>query len=799
MEPRSVYSVNIIITLAAASDARGDIMHGVENLAKLSLYTMQYLYDAVDDEPSSTYGPGTPRSFQGADKKDLLIVISVLDCCAMLALLGVLIWFRNLVAKEEEQLNAETTTIDDYTAVVHGLPREPLDGAEVVAHLEGAVPACKGCVSQVFVGKNFGEHLERLSARGALLEALDSLDAQAAATKKDLSKPRAKLAEKLAKLDGELSGLHEGKLVAVNAYVTFTTTAALAAALKAYPGGAMRAAFPALQAKEKRFRGKHHLRLAPAPEPSAIIWENVQYTAAARQARQAVSGFLTFCLLLITTGLIIGAKSYESEMPPNVACSAIETDGLLPCERLWNLSATTSNTDPVRIEVDSLGAAQTIRECDDFVSATSGLFTQGWSDWADTTATPATVLPAYLNSPVEQCAAKICQGCYCESAGIMAWAKNEKELYSYCDTYWENYIGNWALKGMSIVAVVVLNGVFTALIPIFAKFEKLPSLGELNTSIAIKTFLSAFFNAYVITLLVYAYIRKLADFPLIFKGPYDDFTPAWYASVGSSLFITTFTQAVQPPLQSALLGWVSKVLLRFRVKSRYTQRDLNNLLAGPEWMLSVRVAQLLTATTLALVLCGTFPGAAFLLCLVFAFSYRADKYILLRVARAPPRYGAEMVTRLCRIMVWAIWLHFGLSAWGFGAQEMPAYHLHLSESTGRMPRTNFGQFNVGDRLEKWQCLVQGIPFLIMSTWLFALRPYGHLLVELIKAQLPKKDGAVEDSAAAISFPDAVAGGKLVGLASYDPRENPQYQTALRSLASAPKGETTEEAAADAAI
>jgi hypothetical protein len=45
----------------------------------------------------------------------------------------------------------------------------------------------------------------------------------------------------------------------------------------------------------------------------------------------------------------------------------------------------------------------------------------------------------------------------------------------------------------------------------------------------------------------------------------------------------------------------------------------------------------------------------------------------------------------------------------------------------------------------------------------------------------------------------VAAGTLKGLASYDPRDNPAYETALRSLAAAPKGETAEEAADDAAI
>jgi len=496
---RSVYTINIIITLSAASDDRADLLHGVENLARLSLWSMQTLYDADTDAPSSSYGPGSASAFVGADKKDLLIVISVMDVVGMMAVLGVLIWYRRMIVVSEAQLDNETATIDDYTAVVHGLPRVALTADEVSAHIEAAVPECAGCIARVFVGKNFGEHLERLSARGTLLESIESLDAQVAATKKDMSKARTKMTEQLAKLDAEMHDLHEGKLVAVNAYVTFTTTDALAAALLAMPCGAVRAAIPALQPKAKRFRGKHHLRLAKAPEPSAIIWENAQYTAAARQARQGVSGFLTFCLLLITTGLIIGAKSFESEMPPNVACTAMEADGLLPCDSLWNLTATTSNSDPVRIEVDSLGASVIISECDDFVSTSSGLFTQAWSDWADTTVVPAVVKADYVDSPVQQCAAKICHGCYCEAEGLGAYLNDEKGLNSYCDAYWENYIGNWALKGMSIIAVILLNALFTTLIPILSRFEKLPSLGELNTSIAIKAYLSAFFNAYVIT------------------------------------------------------------------------------------------------------------------------------------------------------------------------------------------------------------------------------------------------------------------------------------------------------------
>ena len=716
---RSVYTANIIITLAAAEDYRMPPLHGVQTLARLSLYTMQTFLSKPATSTSgesgygdSLYGAGSPSSFVGADKRDLLIVISVLDVAAMLVILISVAWFRHYMRAALEREAAETLTLDDYSLVVHGLPREVLHKDELIAHLEAAHPdALHGKIADVFIGKNFGEFLERLTARGQVLEALDSLNAMAAAKGKDVTKQRTKLMEKLAKLDKDMAALDESKLVCVNAYVTFSTVEARNAALAAWPGGPVRAALPFLLSKQRRFRGAHNIRMTPAPEPSTVLWENIQYSAASRQARQAVAGFVTFGLLLITVGFITGAKDFEKQMPPQVACADSFTSDQLDCDALFNLTATVSSSDPQRVNVDKLSAQQNVRGCDSFISASTGVWTDAWTSWADNSTQPATVLPAYVGTPTQQCAAKICQGCYCESQGFFPWLENKKDLYSYCDVFWQNYINNWVLKGLSIVSVIVINATFAALIPVLSRFEKLHSRGELDTSIAVKTYLSAFFNAFVVTLLVYAFIVKLEEFPLVFKGAYADFTPAWYANIGSSLFVTTFTQAVQPPVQSMVIGWVTNVLRRFQIKSQYTQRDLNKLMAGPQWLLSTRVAQLLTATSLAIVLCGGFPGAGFLLCICAGMSYRADKYILLRVARAPPRYGPAMVERLLGVLVWCVWLHFGLTAWMFGDSALSAYHLHNADKASNvlLSRGDFGQFNVGERLEKWQCLVHSLP------------------------------------------------------------------------------------------
>lgn len=79
---------------------------------------------------------------------------------------------------------------------------------------------------------------------------------------------------------------------------------------------------------------------------------------------------------------------------------------------------------------------------------------------------------------------------------------------------------------------------------------------------------------------------------------------------------------------------------------------------------------------------------------------------------------------------------------------------------------------------------------MMSTWLFVLRPYGGLVVDAIKSCMPKPVHLedVDDAASHITFADAVAAGKIVGLTTYDPRANPAYTEALLAMTAQPEGD-----------
>ena len=803
----STYAVNIIFTLTASKDIREEPLNGVEQLARLSLAPLRVIYNPVTGVNDWTYGVGT--RVQGLDKRKALLVMSCLDAGAMVLLLFVLDWFKRLVRRDVLQADLDSITLSDYSVQLLGLPAEPLSAEEVAAHLETAVPEVKGFIASTYVAKAYGVLLERLEAKGELEEQLESLDAQAAATKKDLSKQRDKLVKQIAHVKLKPEELDAGKLKACGAFVTFDTVAARDAALEAYGPTPLHRLLPFLQPQKLRFRGTHPLAMVEAGEPTDILYENLHYSGLSRQLRQSVIGFFVFALLLGTVGITIVAKDYQNSQPPPVSCTSVDSGATLACNRIWNLTNTSANWQPARVATGTLANGIKSDSCVTYIS-TSGTWLVGNAAFVNSSRAPqdatnwvSPLLPNATGSQLASCAASVCQSCYCQAQGLTAWQGNTNGLGPYCSHFWKAYLASWALKGMSILFVILSNLLFTKSIPVLTKQEKLPTRGAEQASVAVKTFLSMFFNAYVVTLLVFAGITRLSTFPLIFKGKYLDYSYDWLDSIGSSLFITTFTQCVQPPVMAALMGRVSVLLRGFQVKKQYTQRDLNALFVGPEWNLPVRAAQVLNAAWLALVMCGMYPGIAFVFTFLFWLTYWADKYQLCRVCRLPPRYDARITLALHDLLVWGVWLHFGVTAWAFGSSQLPAFHLHLAGAEGNAfsaatttPDGSNGQFNVGARLEKWQCLVQGVPFLLMSAWLFVLQPYGSKALRVVRNFLPAGLLPLEepDAAESMTFKQALATNQLKGISSYDIAAIKSYEPAMHALQAIGLGQKVEEKA-----
>lgn len=288
---------------------------------------------------------------------------------------------------------------------------------------------------------------------------------------------------------------------------------------------------------------------------------------------------------------------------------------------------------------------------------------------------------------------------------------------------------------------------------------------------------------------MYANIAELEQFPLVFKGPYTDFSSAWYQSIGSAMFVTVCTQLVQPPAQSFLTAlWYHR--RGARVARMRTQRALNHLLVGPTWQLSYRVAKVISTTWLALALSGGLPGVGVMLPFGLWLAYFADKWVLCHTSRTPPRHQHAMPFAMRNSLVWAVWLHLALTAWMYGSPALPAY----TTGGARAPRKQNGrdayrpratssaeQFSVSSRLQRWPALVQGVAFFALSAWLILIKPHREVLMRALRAVLRSPADVTRDSAVYITYSAARASCRLVGVESYHILQNADYADAVRPL------------------
>ncbi|RYG52448.1 RNA-binding protein [archaeon] len=115
----------------------------------------------------------------------------------------------------------------------------------------------------------------------------------------------------------------------VAAYVVFNCEESLTRCVADYRGSA-NVCSPAYWCQPRPLRlrqGKHHIRVSRAPDPSQIIWQNLELTPRARLLRQVGTGFLVALLLVVSLFFIMLAQGYQQRfratMPNLNSCGTL--------------------------------------------------------------------------------------------------------------------------------------------------------------------------------------------------------------------------------------------------------------------------------------------------------------------------------------------------------------------------------------------------------------------------------------------------------------------------------------------
>eukprot|EP00924_Labyrinthula_sp_SR-Ha-C_P002640 augustus_masked-scaffold_13-processed-gene-2.6-mRNA-1 protein AED:1.00 eAED:1.00 QI:0/-1/0/0/-1/1/1/0/1047 len=361
----------------------------------------------------------------------------------------------------------------------------------------------------------------------------------------------------------------------------------------------------------------------PAP-PSVLKWENMEETTNARRTRSCISSLLVLMVLsLAVTFLYIVGRAEDSNLFGFL--DGVQSDVIEEAEcSLFNF------TDELKLELCNASKVDIKQDTN--------------------------------SSCVEYI--------YCDCTERLAEGDSSIISDDECQVFFLDSIYNNAFSFASAVLVTLFNVVLEGVLLASVSFEKDEDRTKEERKLLIRFFFAMYINTAVVTYLQSFDLESVFGFtlPIIGSGDFSDFVNEWYGEVGSDLILIGFGQILGPHIGS--VGFYLYNLLRRRLKTPISQKDVEDLYLGPEFILSFRYAQIV----LTIAFCLTYSAGIPLLYLITAFccfgTFWVDKYLMVFHCRKPINYSNELVIWICGLLKYLIILHLFLSMFFFSTPEI---------------------------------------------------------------------------------------------------------------------------------
>lgn len=650
--------------------------------------------------------------------KDVAWSVAMIDCVISFVFL-IATWRLKLFQEQTiVAIDEDTITAADYTVLVENVPSDATDPDEFRAFFSRY-----GEVADVAIGLNNGRLIDLFQKHGKKELKIEEQTAKLKLYKlQSMQKELKKMKKKLHKLDAKIVALRSKQdFKAVVAYVTFNEEKGQEECLEAYSRSFLHLLPPWLggrksATKVKKFRGRYNVKVTQASEPSNVLWENLQHRGFDSFRRSFVANLITVILLMVSLAIVVYIKALQESL-------RVE-GGALVC-----LSAPSPDDD---------GAQEQIM-------------------WSRFSAGQAQYY-AYLE-------------CYC-APNFGNQIQNEPE---FCQDYVTNQNRLTALSLGSVLIVIGINKLLEEVLKLLAGYEKPNTISAWEKGIASRIFVAQWINTGILVTVVNAdwefYFPALKAFDVAFTGTFRDFSSDWFVAVGNLVVNQSVSAAIVPNL-AILAKWPKVFTMQSLLQHRQlTQRKMNKLFEGDDYLLSKRYGALLNILFVILTYASGLPILYFFGIIFFSTAYWCDKIAILRACKKPAQYDEKLAMYCTTMMSVGLIIHLAMAVWFFASIDGEPLIFPFVETLG-LPRFIVKRIS---RRPSGSVLIVLALFLAFE---IIARTVGPAVVHVLKQRFLGAVDMQKDSNP--SFFEALENQEISGLDNYNIKKNGRYRDAFSS-------------------
>lgn len=672
------------------------------------------------------------------DKNKLAIIYAYVDIIGTIFFVLAIYWLRKFEAKESRVLNRSTVSAADYTIRLRSVPEDATE-KELAIHFAEVTGEAVAAVHLAF---NNAKEIEMYVQRGKVMQQRfkcvqriryeNTMMKQNKGQRKRLRKlmrEREDLTLLVRQKDEQRSKVINKRIKAIEAFVTFETEAGFVEAITQYHLKWFKnncCCYP----ERLKFKGVR-LKIEQAPEPSTIIWENLEYSSNGRFFRKCLTTSVALLAILFSVLITFLARDFKSKVLQNASLPC--PTGFFDQDPAYQLELVKNDLDLSHCYCSTLSSFEqySIHQCHDYLVTTSK---------ATATNYGAGVIVVFMNL-------------------FFTWLMDKTGVF-------EKHQSLDQMEASNMVRVFLLKFVNTGCLVLLYGQKWLQRLIRISFDDD-NEFNVDWYATGGTSLMIVMLMNIIAP------------------HVGS--FVAYFRHRAK--IRRLERNLTSDNETRDEHRVWYTQEELNEYYKGPPFKLNYRYSQVLVTLYVCWMYAISMPLMPVFGAVSCYLSYWVDKFLFCNFYRTPPMYSDDMGKNCTSLLGYLVILHLGMSMWMMGNEEIfQGEPLSREEYPADVTMNSSRPSSLREKLLKKHlfpletALVVYVAFMLLSrvSSTFLRKVCGCLQCLTCrkgnKLQTLKKNM----NTVQVDYSSARDREIIKGLSSYNILENPKYQEAFAS-------------------